>query len=833
MREQTGARKGARTEILGTRDDVECQHLNGELGIGRACTVELTSEQKQVIRHPDGFHGKVLAVAGSGKTTTMAYRIKHLIQDRQIDSHRIQVLMFNRDARVQFSETLSEIGVAEERQPSVQTFHSYAYGVTDVQGFINWFENNEALAHLALKRAISNVCRQPKLDEDDLDIAEAKLAIGLWKGALIRPSRAGYDGEDGDIFVAVYKEYERIRLEVNAITYDDFIPLALNGLEKGHFLHQSNRNKLKYIIVDEYQDVNFGQQRLIEFLAGDGADVMVVGDDDQTIYEWRGARSEYIRGEFENTFANKQHRTYRLTNSFRFGYSIAQSSYNTILHNKNRYHKDILADDPKRDSKVTVVTDKEEQGGSANRILVEEILSLVKGNGVSPADIRVLGRTYAQLNSFSTELLLNRIPFKLIGRAPFLQSGECQALLNYLRVAARIDEILSEYTCRQFINIANKPSRFLARRDVERMLENGLQRGLTLGDLLWETIQDKEQFSLGSAKENLDDLASVLNELRHLLHKDGKLNLAGSLLEWIDKEVGFVQHYADYYGHDVEALTRTETVKAFIGYAKWIELDWKTFIAHVDNTDTTLGRPDDECIKLSTIHRVKGLEFDYVFIPDCIERYLPVIGKNDNPTYDTDDPQRTPRPSDWLESERRLFYVGATRAKKELFISTAEFSPRAIGHANDGQEVQPKSSRFLEEMELEPTQAVAAELVRAARGDRGSKLTEVLEQFSGYHHIVTPLKRLYLKKLPKWIQGPLQSVKTTVARVFGYKQEYDDPIARTRLEPKPKEESPPEEEGEIWEHIDTRSRRVFTRRWKEQYLSDEALSRQGWRKTPQ
>ena len=183
-----------------------------------------------------------------------------------------------------------------------------------------------------------------------------------------------------------------------------------------------------------------------------------------------------------------------------------------------------------------------------------------------------------------------------------------------------MNEIPNSATGQQFLSVANKPRRFLSRRDVEQtcwILDN--KEMISLDDLLWEAIQDKSQFSRGTAKENLHDLLSLLDDIHRQLRRDGKLTLAGHLLEWIDKEVGFQQHYADYYGQDAESFSRIETIKAFIYYAKWVELDWIKFISHVDNTDTTLGKPDRECIKLSTIHSVKGLEFKYVIIPDCKE----------------------------------------------------------------------------------------------------------------------------------------------------------------------------------------------------------------------
>ena len=191
-------------------------------------------------------------------------------------------------------------------------------------------------------------------------------------------------------------------------------------------------------------------------------------------YEWRGARSEYILGAFAAIFDNKPHITYKLTNSFRFGYVIAQSSYNVILHNSKRLDKRLLASSPSEESFISLISDSDSADRDANKALAEETLSLVKDKGVLPSDIRVLARTYAQLNAFSTELLLQKIPFKVLGRSSFLQAGECQAILDYLRVASVLDRVPNQETGRRLRNIANKPRRYLSRSAIERMLEAGL-----------------------------------------------------------------------------------------------------------------------------------------------------------------------------------------------------------------------------------------------------------------------------------------------------------------------------------------------------------------------
>ncbi len=786
--------------------------------------MQLTDEQLQIIHHPDGHHGKVLSVAGSGKTTTMAHRVKHLLDKQQVPRHQIQVLMFNRAARNQFVEKLDEIGIPVEQQPQVNTFHSYSYRVIKQHSFKQWFGDTEELAHLALVRAVEKVRRDMDLDDDELDVDEAKQSIGLWKGALIPPSRAGYAGPNGDAYVSVYREFEKERLNANAITFDDFVPWAVNELEVNLRLRRFATGQLKYIIVDEYQDINLGQQKLIECLASTGADLMVVGDDDQTIYEWRGARSDYILGEFDATFSDKPHITYKLTNSFRFGYVIAQSSYNVIIHNAKRLDKQLLSSNPASDSNVTLITDRDVADGYANRSLVEEILSLVLDKGVSPSDIRVLVRTYAQAASFSTELMLREIPSKVMGRASFLQAGECRALLNYVRVAAKLCEIPSDTTKKQFLNIANKPSRYLLHLSMERMIEEGRQKGFTLGKLLQDTIQDNSKFSNLRQRYRLEDLTVTLETIHRKLNpkeSGPEEPQIGPLLNWIDEEVGFQQHYQNYYGNGEASLTRMKNVQSFINYANSVGMTWQDFIEHVEKVDTTFGLPEEEWLKIMTIHSTKGLEFDYVVIPNCEEGYLPVIGSNDDPTYDTADPRRTPKAAEWIESERRLFYVGATRAKKGLFIGapalklkkdgSQDSTPKSGEQSVIEQGEIYKSSRFLEEMELEPTKEVAAEMVRAAKKDPDNKLVEVCRRLSAYHHIVGTVKKLVGFFSSRDREQVEQVELSSAERPFGYRQEYTSPFNRSVPTSAIENSRPQQSNGPIWGHIDIGYKKGSTR----------------------
>ena len=771
-------------------------------------TITLTDEQQQVINHPDGCHARVLSVAGSGKTTTMAHRIKHLMAERNVERHQIQVLMFNAAARAQFKQKLEEIGILPEHQPPVDTFHSYAYRFINVQGFKPWFGNTDELHHLHVKQAVDRVRadfarRDASFDEEKLDVAAAERAIDLWKGSLVRPSDAGYTGPLSDAYVAVYREYERDRIKANAITFSDFVPMAIQRLPSRQTGSHPG-SELKHIIVDEYQDVNLGQQRLVEILAGGDADVMVVGDDDQTIYEWRGARSDYILGEFTATFDNKPHTTYKLTNTFRFGYLLAQTSYNVITHNANRETKDLLSSDPSQDSEVSVITDTAVAGDYANRALVDEMVSLVSDKGVLPRDIRVLGRTHAQLTELQGELLIRKVPFIVQGRVSFLQTGESQALLDYLRVAARLYDVPDTGTVAKFINIANKPSRYLRREGLRKAIDVGRGADQPMLTILKGLAGSPDAFLSSRQRQSLNELTAFLESLGTRLTAsemgDGQRK-AGPILRWVDESVGYCDHYLDYFGDGEESRTRIETVSTLMRYAELLDIDWQEFIAHSENADTTLGFAEDKCITMMTIHTSKGLEFDYVFIPNCEEGHMPVIASNDDPTFNKSEPKRTLRAAEWIESERRLFYVGATRAKRALFIGAPHLQTTSASEARNSspsEEVdrKHKSSRFLEEMELEPSREVATEVVKAAH-KQSNRLAEVLRKHSPHRAILNNVKKtlnLGRNLFSRSDRNQVAAVEPDGAeRPFTYKQVYESPLKQIPEESKPS--------GEIWPHI--------------------------------
>ncbi|MHC1680729.1 MAG: UvrD-helicase domain-containing protein [Methanomassiliicoccales archaeon] len=230
-----------------------------------------TEEQLKIIRHPIGFHAKVLAVAGSGKTTTMVERVKHLVEVENISPHKIQILMFNRLARADFAYKLKQCGLSEGLQPSVNTFHSMALRIVEDakrEGLVEndmdiWIDDRSEIYRNMVYQAFKQMRAEGKVTASiNLDTDTAKAAIDFWKSSLIKPGQAGWRGKE--CYPQVYDLVEQWRLDKKGMTYDDMIVMAVDLLMDKTPFSQRWRGSFEHIIVDEYQDINYAQQKLIE-----------------------------------------------------------------------------------------------------------------------------------------------------------------------------------------------------------------------------------------------------------------------------------------------------------------------------------------------------------------------------------------------------------------------------------------------------------------------------------------------------------------------------------------------------------------------------------------
>jgi DNA helicase-2/ATP-dependent DNA helicase PcrA len=677
-------------------------------------TIEPTSEQQAVIEHPVGKHARVLSVAGSGKTTTMALRIKRLV-DSGVKPSRIQAVMFNRLARKDFRKRLDTLGpsVAGVR---VDSFHSCSYKIVQEAVKLGlrpavevWAADKTENIRRLLHDVRTSMAREGTIqDPEEIDIGEALTAIGLWKGALIPPERAGH--RRNPLLPLVYERFEELRLtsrKLTIATFDDFVPMAVQLLEaNANSLRRFTR--LDHVIADEYQDVNLGQQRLIELLAGPQADIMVVGDDDQTIFEWRGARPNFIISDFERTFPNKAHVTYQLTHSFRFGPVIAQAAQNVIRRNTKRTVKRLIAHDASKDSRIHLVQESSEQPIDVHKELVNRIVTLVQREGVLPSEIWCLTRMYAQLSGLEAQLLRRKVPYRVLGRAPFFERGEIKQLVNYLRLAMAWSAPLSQESVDRCMGVLNFPNRKISRKVVQKQLQNGLRKRATLATVLAE-LYGPEAPLPSRTRASVQDFSDAIEVAAERVHsQDPAGGVVGVLVEAIDLD----SHFDNYYGKGEASLERKETVRQFVSFAGGTGMDTPSFLTYLSTLDPTLKTKEKDQLTLTTVFKTKGLEFDYVVIPDCVEGYMPCHAWEDLEIYDTSGKQVLEGLSPPPEDERRLFYVAITRARKDVLIGTSK-SPTEGALTQEG----PMPSRFIEEANLGVIRDLVEPVDDFARGD--------------------------------------------------------------------------------------------------------------------
>ena len=670
----------------------------------------LTEEQKKVVHHPVGRHARVLAVAGSGKTTTMVHRIDHLIREQGVSPKSIFVVMFNRLARIQFKDKLTEIGLPAQKQPQVNNFHSCALKIIKdtsskklIPDFKNlWLEDKVENQRYAIHHAIHNLEAGKMIPLNSIDPEEAMEDIALWKNSLIPPDRAGH--RTNSHMPLVYAEFEKLRIKQYALGFDDFVPMAVGILESEEAIRDLWCNRSAIIIVDEYQDVNYGQQRLIELLAGNRADVMVVGDDDQTIYEWRGARPHYILETFEQVFSDKPHSLYQLPHSFRFGPVIAQCAQNVIDCNNKRIEKPLIAHAMGRRADIHIFRGASWQQTDPHLDLANQVKSLVRENN-DPSNIIILGRTYSQLNELEAVFLGQKIPYRVVGRRPFFERREIQVLLDYVRLGMRLEEQASRQTQKLLHNVANTPNRKLSRNALTKAMSSAHQRKESIRDAL-SFLSDSPLTPLSrTQREQAESLNHCLERIHEKL-ENGDIP-AGELLEWLVDMLDYLKHFDDYYGKGEHSEERKQAVLTFCSYAIRSKLTIKSLLSLVAKLDTTQGVPEKHQIVMTSIFKTKGLEYDYVVIPNCTERYMPCSLTSFNQIYDKAHQVSAPPESAPIDSERRLFYVALTRARKGVYIGAGSRTSKDFRGNSP-----PSSSRFLNELALEPT----VEIMSAMQG---------------------------------------------------------------------------------------------------------------------
>lgn len=646
---------------------------------------QLTQEQQAVITHQQG-HARVRAVAGSGKTTTLVERVVHLLR-QGAPAKRILVVMYNRAAREDFIGKLqrraSEIKTTEGIQlqlPDVRTFHSLGHRLT--QTFCRWsvlkprqLQQEEWMVDRITRQALTQLAEQQGqavqawLEEDALDAF--KSFCTLVKSGL-SDAQDVFEALDTTAnqkhFPQAFEKLEEILAEQRLMFFDDLLWRPLKVLNKQPELLKRLQGFLDYLIVDEYQDINEVQQALLKSLAG-AAQVMVVGDIDQCIYEWRGARPEYMLRRFQQDFMQVQ--DYPLTHTFRFGHSLALAANQAITHNLERPKQITLA---ANNSSPTLL-----QQGQGSAWLLEQLANWQAKMPQGKAAILV--RSWSQSLDVQLELLKSHQPFQLARQEHFIfNRPQIRGLLAYARLALNSQtgiQINYQHPDAQqdFYQLLSFPTLYLTEQERQGLLQGRIQSDSALMAAMDRMPQGKRN-RVKNRLELLNKLAKYAQQLKPVAFINFTLRETDALEK--------IRKAAPSKESGEEALRLIEGLKRYAEKSTTSDLgEWinELELARQEGAASQASNATKEQLVILTVHAAKGLEWDWLGIYGLNEGDFP---------YTSGFSRLTPAEE---EAERRLFYVAITRAKHSLVLARSENS------------TQP--SRFLEEAALHDASKLA------------------------------------------------------------------------------------------------------------------------------
>ena len=633
----------------------------------------LNASQRAAVEHERGPL-LVLAGAGSGKTRVITTRIAHLLS-RGVRPEQILAVSFTNKAAEEMRERMVPlVGPQAAERLFLSTFHSF--GVRFLQeenkvlGYDGRFVIFDQADGLGLIRELMKEKRSSA--EKKLDPGAILARISLWKNELKKPEDIPESDFEYDALAReVYPRYESSLRHMHAVDFDDLVSLPVRILEQHEHVRTKWRNRFRHVLIDEFQDTNVGQMKLLLLLANEQANVCVVGDDDQSIYAFRGADVRNIL-EFEAHFRGAT--IVKLEDNYRSRSQVLEVANAAIARSAHKRHEKSLRAARGPGDKVRLVMC--DDPGHEARYVAEEIRDRYNER-IAYRDMAVLYRSNLQARLIEEELRANGIPYRLFGGTQFFDRKEVKDAAAYLRVVANPRDDMS------LRRILNYPPRGIGDTTIERIDRLRLIRGTSFGEAVQhlDTLSDVPDNAKRAARQLLDTLATARARFA-----EGR-NLAGSALTMFE-QVGLKTALTS--GDDPQGARRWENIEFLLRSLQRHEerpLEGKPslaqFLARItlqksDESDS--GEPNQ--VTLSTLHGAKGLEFHTVFFIGCVEGQLPH-------TRITDPKITEAAPAD-VEEERRLFYVGVTRARDRLYIS--QYKRRLLR----GKVTPAAPSRFLE-----------------------------------------------------------------------------------------------------------------------------------------
>ena len=594
----------------------------------------------------------VLAGAGSGKTRVLTHRIAYLIEEKGVDPWNILAITFTNKAAQEMRERVDRLVGLGRESIWVSTFHSACVRILrrhiDFLGYDNHFAIYDTDDQ---KNVIKEVSRRLNLDTKLYKEKALLSGISHAKDELLTPDDLAKDARDSfEVKVAeAYREYQSALAKNNALDFDDLICKTVELFEKHPQVLEYYQERFRYILVDEYQDTNTAQFRLVSLLAEKYRNLCVVGDDDQSIYRFRGANIRNILG-FENVFPDAA--VIRLEQNYRSTGRILEAANHVIANNTARKAKTLWTANEPGDK---IHFRQFLSGYEEAEYVVGEITAHHRDGRFRYKDCAVLYRTNAQSRLFEEKLLYSGIPYKIVGGINFYSRKEIKDLLSYLKT---VDNARDDLAVRRILNV---PRRGIGDTTQAKIQDYADQMGYSF----YEALRVAEEIpSLGRSLKKIDGFVSLIQTLR----TKADFCTVRELLEEVIQATGYVEDLAKEGTEEAEA--RIENIDELISktqaFMEAMEergekatlsafLEEIALVADIDTVDDS-----QDYVLLMTLHSAKGLEFPCVFMAGMEEGLFPSEGFRKRDEYDEE-----------MEEERRLCYVGITRAMKSLTLTSA------------------------------------------------------------------------------------------------------------------------------------------------------------------
>ena len=649
---------------------------------------DLNESQRKAVEYIDG-PSLVIAGAGSGKTRVLTYKIAYLLQ-QGVKPWSIMALTFTNKAAREMKERIGKlVGQDLAQHLYMGTFHSIFSRILRAEAQHIGFNNNFTIYDETDSRSlIKTIVKEMGLDEKVYKPASVHSRISMAKNNLMSAENYARDKElyqadqrakmprVGDIFITYVQRCQ----QANAMDFDDLLTLTFKLFQEHEDIRKKYADRFDFLLVDEYQDTNHAQMRIVMQLCKEKERVCAVGDDSQSIYSFRGANIDNILS-FQSRF--KEARLFKLEQNYRSTQSIVEAANSLIKHNSNQIPKHVYSKNDKGERLIykPAYSDKEEA-----LIVCREIKRIKCQDDCQYSDFAILYRTNAQSRSFEEEFRKQGIPYRIFGGLSFFQRKEIKDVIAYFRLVANPDDEEA------FKRIINYPSRGIGNTTVAKIAACALDNHVSF----WQVISSPEHYGLGVNKGTLAKLESFRLMISGFVEKSASMN-AFDLGDTIVKESGISADIYKSGSRDPEDLARQENLEELLGgMQSFVEecreegreqeaylTDYLQGVALLTDLDSK-GDDDEPRVSLMTVHASKGLEFPTVFVVGLEENIFPSAIVS------------TLRE---LEEERRLLYVAITRAEKHCVLTSAKnrFRYGKMEFGNPSRFIKEIDSAFIQE----------------------------------------------------------------------------------------------------------------------------------------